>query len=194
MHAGFLRLECLSGPSFEMTKPPLFFLWAGPKHGGKSSTALELVEKVKSLGLKVGGIVAPSKYEGGKLIGFDIINLQTGQKRCLSRLCSVIADGKRFEFTKAGEKFGKGALDPEKLKGCNLIVIDEFGPFEIQGCGWRKEIDLLIEFNIAPLLIILRKELKKQVQVLYNIPAENVFTTRNGKSIIDKIAGYAQNR
>jgi nucleoside-triphosphatase THEP1 len=169
----------------------MIFLWIGSKHGGKSSKALELVEKVKSLGLKVGGIVAPSKYEGGKLIGFDILNLQTGQRRCLSRLRPAIADGKRFEFTKAGEQFGKGALDPEKLKGCNLIVIDEFGPFEIQGCGWRKEIDLLVELSVAPLLIIIREELQHQVQALYGVSAEHVFALHNKNSIIDKVAGYA---
>lgn len=162
---------------------PLILLWTGPKHSGKSSNAVRLIEKAKSQGLRVAGIIAPSKYKDGKLTGFDIINLQTNKKEVLSRLNTSSSEMHPFEFTKKGEQLGKEALNSEKIKHCDLIVIDEFGPFEIEGHGWRKEIDLLLELNIAPLLIIIREELKKTVQALYSIPETNIINSQNRDSV-----------
>ena len=161
---------------------PLIVLWVGSKHSGKSSNAVRLVEKAKSQDLKVAGIIAPSRYKDGKLTGFDIINLQTNEKEVLSRL-DKDSCGHPFEFTKKGEQFGKEALDPKKIGPCDFIIIDEFGPFETKGYGWRKEIDLLLELSIAPLLIIVRDELKKTVQDLYGIPETNIIHSQDRGSI-----------
>jgi len=161
----------------------LIVLWTGPKHSGKSSNAVRLIEKARSQGLTVAGIIASSKYKDGNLTGFDIINLQTNKKEVLSRLNTSSSGMHSFEFTKKGEQFGQEALDPEKIKRCDFIVIDEFGPFEIKGHGWRKEIDLLLELNIAPLLIVVREELRKTAQALYGIPETNIINSRNRDSI-----------
>lgn len=180
-----------------MNKPPMIFLWTGPKHSGKSSKAIGLVEKAKSQGLKVGGVLAPSRYENGKLLGFDIINLQTGQRRLLSSPGSEKSGGERFEFTEAGGDFGKDALNSENLKSCHLVLLDEFGPFEIEGGGWRQEVDLLVKLNTAPLLMIVREEIKVKVQEIYGIPKEHVFEFQNQDDIVSfikKAAGDAEIR
>ena len=175
----------------------MIFLLAGPKHSGKSSKAVQLIERATSQGLRVGGILAPSRYANGTLLGFNIINVLTGQRRLLSSPNPEIAKVKRFEFIKTGENFGKDALNPENLKNCDLIVIDEFGPFEIEGGGWRKEVDLLVELNIAPLLIIIREEIKKKVQEIYSVSEESVFEIQDQKnivSIIEEAAGDVEIR
>ena len=161
----------------------MIFLWTGPKHSGKSSSAVRLIEKARSQGLRGAGIIAPSRYKDGRLTGFDIVNLQTDKKEILSRVNTAASGAHPFKFTKKGERFGKEALNHEKIKPCDFIVIDEFGPFEVEGHGWRREIDLLLELNIAPLLIIVREELKKTVQDLYGIPEINIFHSQNRGSV-----------
>ena len=79
-------------------------LWIGPKHSGKTSAAEKLAEKARAEGFKVAGILAPSIYENGKLVGFDIIDLRNQKRTLLARRKK--ADGS-FSFTTEGLKFGK---------------------------------------------------------------------------------------
>jgi molybdopterin-guanine dinucleotide biosynthesis protein A/nucleoside-triphosphatase THEP1 len=154
-------------------------LWRGDKHSGKTTSAGRLVEQACAEGFNVAGILAPSVYTNGRLKGFDIVDLQSGRQTLLaSRNENTLTN--RFVFTDTGLKFGREALSLDAVKDAELIIVDEFGPIELAGKGWRKSVDSLLAFTNAYaghklVLLVVRNEIVEEVQKLYaDIPCRQL--------------------
>ena len=148
------------------------FLLTAPKHSGKTTAAKKLTELAKQNNLSPAGILAPSIYKDSKLIGFKILDIKTSRQTLLFDFSDETK--RELTFTKKGLKFGDTALSIENLKDADLIILDEFGPLELNNKGWRKQFDTIIkQFNI-PIIIITRSELAPDVQRIYNIPNKNI--------------------
>jgi nucleoside-triphosphatase THEP1 len=99
----------------------------------------------------------------------------------------------RWEFTKAGLKLGRAALNPSAASSADLIIVDEFGPLELEGRGWRKEVDLLLASTNVPVVLVVRQELEGPVQKLYeNYPSTKLAATK--KDSINKIVKILKER
>jgi nucleoside-triphosphatase THEP1 len=48
-----------------------------------------------------------------------------------------------------------------------MVIVDEFGPMELQGRGWRDQADLLLAETDAVVLLVVREELVQEVERLY---------------------------
>lgn len=136
----------------------------GPKHSGKTTFLLKLVEKLKREKFRIAGFTAPSVYEGTFLLGFDLYDIRRGQKVKLARRKSAKDE---FEFSEEGRRFGRKILESDQTRNADLIIIDEFGPMELENGGWRKNIDLLLESKKC-LLLIVREELVEKVKRIYS--------------------------
>ena len=168
-------------------------LWVGQKHSGKTTSVAKLAQRVQDEGFNVAGILAPSTYENGQLIGFDVLDLWNGTRVPLANRQANVNKSEAFVFTDAGLKLGKIALSPAATKAYNLVIIDEFGPLELHGNGWRKDVDLLLSSSNALLLLVVRRELADQVQQLYaNIPSRKLNSTEPAS--IDKVIAILRNR
>jgi nucleoside-triphosphatase THEP1 len=144
-------------------------LWTGPKHSGKTTSAAELAQKAKSEGFRVAGLLAPSIYLNHHLTGFEAVNIKTGERIPLAER-SQIPDTTSvggFTFSKTGLKFGSNALDAKSVKSADLIIVDEFGPWELAGNGWRKNVDSILFGTNALLVLVVRNEIIEQVKKLY---------------------------
>lgn len=150
-------------------------LWVGPKHSGKTTAVAELARKAKSEGFNVAGVLAPSVYADKHLTGFEVVDLSTGGKIPLAvRKTDKNRQG-GFHFTRKGLEFGKSVLSAEAVKPAELIIVDEFGPLELQGKGWRKDIDVILANMNALVVLVVRNEIAQKVQSLYkDIPAERL--------------------
>ena len=82
----------------DMSSAAGIIFWVGPKHSGKRTKLFELTEHLKKSGFKVCGLLAPSVYDGTKLIGFDCVDLASGRREVLLRHTQAGA----FEFTEEG--------------------------------------------------------------------------------------------
>jgi nucleoside-triphosphatase len=142
-------------------------LWTGPKHCGKTSSATRLIQIARVEGFTVAGILEPSLYDNGKLLGFDVLDLQSQKRTPLARRNKDKRTTGSFNFIADGLKFGHSVLSSEAIKFADLVIIDEFGPLELKGHGWRRNIDSLLLSSNAMLLIIVRQELKETFQKLY---------------------------
>jgi len=159
--------------------PTKLILWTGEKHSGKTTSAFKLVESVHREGFTVRGLLAPSVYEDGRLVGFDAFDLQSGKHAPLSRRRKK--ENEREErylapqfiggFTKGqfigGLSLGHASLSPANTKSADLIVIDEFGPLELDDRGWRRQVNSLLAPSNAVILLIVRSELVDTVKKLY---------------------------
>jgi nucleoside-triphosphatase len=142
-------------------------LWTGPKHSGKTTSATRLIKMARTEGFIVAGILEPSLYDNGELLGFDVLDVQNQKRTPLARRNKDKSTTGLFNFITDGLKFGNAVLSTEAIKFADLVIIDEFGPLELKGHGWRRNIDSLLSSSNAVILIINRQELKDTFQQLY---------------------------
>jgi len=142
-------------------------LWVGEKHSGKTTGVAKLVKIARAEGFKVAGILAPSLYRDGRLMGFDVLDLRDETRAPLARR-SMDADTTRpFAFIDDGLRLGNAALTKEATESADLVIVDEFGPLELRGQGWRSSVDSLLTSTNAIILLVVRRELVDAVHRVY---------------------------
>jgi nucleoside-triphosphatase THEP1 len=168
-------------------------LWTGKKHSGKTTAVAKLVKIASSEGFEIAGVLAPSVYHNGRLVGFDALDLQ--DKTCAPLARRKINGGKNesFTFIASGLKHGYDALSAGINESVDIIIIDEFGPLELNGEGWRKSADSLMSYSNILKLFVVRLELADVVQRLYkDIPCLKL--AANESKSIDKVIRILGNR
>ena len=128
----------------------------GGRGSGKSALAAATVELLRASGRRVGGVLAPGTWRAGARFSFDVVDLATGARRPLA--CREPRDGWReegsFWLDPEGLALGRRALSRER---CDVMVVDEVGPWELRGAGWAGDLDALVA-GAAPLLLVVRRE------------------------------------
>jgi nucleoside-triphosphatase THEP1 len=167
-------------------------LWTGEKHSGKTTCAASLVNIAREEGFNVAGLLAPSLYRDGELLGFDVLDLRNKTRVSLARRNKEDCKTGQFKFFQNGLKLGNAALSAQATKTADLIIIDEFGPLELNGQGWRKNTDSLIASSNAMILFIVRQELAESVRQLYADLPSRELNAAEPKSV-DKVIGMLRN-
>jgi len=167
-------------------------LWTGGKHTGKTTAAAALVEAARGEGFSVAGILAPSIYRDTDLVGFDVVDLRTGHRAPLlekgsgtffvggaddsvrpddpGHVVSGNPPPKKVPdpfFFDEGRALGAEALSPESTRSADLVVVDEFGPLELAGGGWRRAVDTLVRSAGGLVLLVVRDGKVAVVRELY---------------------------
>ncbi len=131
-------------------------------------------------------------YVDDTLIGFDLINLRSGERTALARReIGPGADGK-FHFTNEGLSRGNDALGPVATRDADLIIVDEYGPLELAFQGWRAATDRLMATTGALLLLVVREELADDVRQLYKAATTRRLAATQSQSI-DEVLMILQN-
>ncbi|MFX1596295.1 MAG: NTPase [Promethearchaeota archaeon] len=105
----------------------------GPPRCGKSTLISKLIEYFSAQNYSIYGFQTPEIREHGNRIGFDIIDINSGEKSQLARVGTFNSRyklGKYNVFIKEFDKFIEKALNFEK-KQVDLIIIDEIGKMEL---------------------------------------------------------------
>lgn len=141
-------------------------LWTGPKHSGKTSAAGDLARRAGGAGSSVAGILAEAVHERGRRIGYDLVDLRTGARVPLARRGGRGPEAVgAFTFSEAGLAAGAQAL--RAAAGADLAIVDEFGPLELAGGGWRQGVDALIGSADGLVLLVVRERLVSKVRDLW---------------------------
>ena len=173
---------------------PSVILWVGPKHTGKTTSAARLMEAARAGGFVAAGCLAPSVYANDLLIGFDIVNLGSGERAVLARRETWPGADRKLRFTTGGLVLGNDALGSAATKDADLIIVDEFGPLELMQAGWRSATDRLMTATNAVLLLVVREELAAEVQELYRaVPSRRLRATQP-ESIAEVLTVLGNNR
>ena len=167
-------------------------LWSACKHSGKTTSALKLAQRAYAEGFSVAGLLAPSVYLSGKLVGFDALDLRNNKRARLAERNPSKNGSAPFTWVSAGLELAGNALSQALTKPTDLVVVDEFGPLEMAGKGWRKNVDSLVTATNALILLIVREELTNQVQELYACVPSVKLPATDPKSI-DKVIAIINN-
>jgi nucleoside-triphosphatase THEP1 len=145
----------------------------GERGVGKSAVCREAITMAQAKGHTCGGILTLSHPNGT----LDVLDVHGGDVRRLtadSDVNPVVVQG-RFHFDPATLAWGEEVL-PRALS-CQLLVVDELGPLEIErGEGWRKAFDVLHGNNFALAVVVVRPELVVQAQLRLPASATAVLT------------------
>ncbi|MFZ2149197.1 MAG: nucleoside-triphosphatase [Sedimentisphaerales bacterium] len=168
-------------------------LWTGPKHCGKTTSATKLAQIASAEGFNVAGLLAPPLYRNNKLLGFDVLNLQNQTRAPLARRKIRQSKAGPFTFIADGIKLGNAVLSAEATKSADLIIVDEFGPLELNNEGWRRNVDSLLISSNAVVLLVVRRELSDTVRQLYaDVPCQELAATEENS--IDEVITMLKNR
>ncbi|WNZ29517.1 MAG: NTPase [Candidatus Bathyarchaeota archaeon] len=127
-------------------------LLTGPPCIGKSSVFHRTVNSLKQKGLKIGGMLSADIREGGSRVGFEIMDLSTGQKGWLAHI-NQFQGPKISKYTVNLvdlDVLGASAI-VEAIQHGDVIAIDEVGPMELSSTAFSAALVQAIESN-KPLL------------------------------------------
>jgi len=168
-------------------------LWTGPRHCGKTTSVTKLVQIARAEGFNVAGLLAPPLYRNSKLLGFDVLDLQNQMRAHLARRKISQSKAGPFTFITDGLKLGNAALSAEATKYADLVIVDEFGPLELNNEGWRKNVDSLLISSNAVVLLVVRRELADTVRQVYADVHCQELVANEGDSI-DEVITMLKNR
>jgi len=121
----------------------------GPIGSGKTTTCLELAERARS-DVTVAGIITKRVFRGEKVIGYDCVDLGTGEAFPLVRLAGELDDPdwlplylEKFVFSTSGFRRANEVLKTSVASfGLpRLIFVDEFGRLEERGEGLLRGVE-----------------------------------------------------
>jgi len=168
-------------------------LWTGPKHCGKTTSATKLAQIARAEGFNVAGLLSPPLYHNSELLGFDVLDLQNGTRAPLARRKISPSKAEPFTFIADGLKLGKAVLSAEATTSADLVIVDEFGPLELNNQGWRKNVDSLLISSNAVVLLVVRRELADTVRQVYaGLPCQELAATEGDS--IDEVITMLKNR
>lgn len=157
----------------------MVFLLCGQVGQGKSGLLNHLLEELRREGLRVSGFLSPSVHRAGERIGYDLIDLHSGERCELSRVTDPAVQKERprvglYTFRPRGIAFGLAALALEKAEKADLVLVDEVGPWELCDQGWAKALYELTLSSDVPMIWVVRADIVDQVAAHWGLEAPQV--------------------
>jgi nucleoside-triphosphatase THEP1 len=160
-------------------------LLIGDRHSGKTSACRRLVESAGARGLTVGGILATALYESGDCIGYEVIDLATGQSTRLATTAGAgVEQAGRFHFLAEGLVLGRAALERTIEAAPQLVIVDEVGQLELEGGGWSRQVDQLAAERSGLTLLVVRRQLAARVAQRWSLPPGPCYDLAQGPGAV----------
>jgi len=145
------------------TDAPRRYLLTGELGAGKTTFCLHLVEILGEAGWDVAGTVSPAVFKAESKVAIDLLNPRSGQRRRLATLLTPEAQQsgpatKRWGFDAETLAWGDSLL--ARATPCDLLIIDELGPLELErGEGWLSGLKAIDEGKYKAAVIVVRPHL-----------------------------------
>jgi nucleoside-triphosphatase THEP1 len=147
------------------------FIISGSSGEGKTKLLKEIITSLEKQNIKVRGIYAEGQWKGNNRSGHTLVEIG-GQQRM--SLCSTDYNKgwikeERFYFNPRAINTGITILENLLAEKPQLIVVDEIGPFELQGKIWANTFRNLLESATCPILITTKQKLINAVTKTFSI-------------------------
>jgi nucleoside-triphosphatase THEP1 len=149
--------------SFISSNKPDLVQVTGKKGAGKTRWCVDLIEYARTLDLKPRGLISPAIFENGRKVGIDLMDLSSGERRRLAYLAGT-ADGdlQTTDWRMVTKTLDWGNSILEKIRTCDLFVLDEVGPLEFElEVGLTVGLDILDSHKNFPSVVVIRPSLLK---------------------------------
>jgi nucleoside-triphosphatase THEP1 len=141
------------------------FMITGETGSGKTTFLLKLIEELRGKALSIAGFAALSVPEDGPSGSFNILDLVSGKILPLAsrRFTEGWEQFGKFYFNPEGILMGRSILEDPLIINNDLIIVDEIGPFELDGKIWAESITRLLARRSCSVLLVVREQLVGQV-------------------------------
>lgn len=135
----------------------------GPPGIGKTTVIKMVMEVLEAEGFRAGGIYCPEVKDGGKRLGFEIIDVLSGDRGILSHILQPTGPriGKYRVNLEDLSRIGVHAIETA-LEKADYIVIDEVGPMELQGRRFQLAVMSALESS-KPVIGILHWKMRHPI-------------------------------
>jgi nucleoside-triphosphatase len=136
---------------------------------------------------KAGGVLAREVRSGGRRVGFELLDLSSGEKGILAW---ETGEGPRLGRYRVNltdlDKVGARAV--ENAFGCDLIVVDEVGPMELFSEKFVQAVEKAI-LSPKPMLVVLKEGSRNPLAVEIRNTFKVLTVTRGNRDALpEKIA------
>ncbi len=141
------------------------FIITGQTGSGKTTFLLELIEELRKKALSIVGFAAMSVPEDGPSGSFNILDLHSGKILPLAsrRFSEGWEQIGNFYFNPEGMLMGKRILEDPWVNKNDFIIVDEIGPFELEGKIWAESLTRLLAMRSCSVLLVVRDQLVAEV-------------------------------
>jgi len=163
----------------------------GEQGSGKTTFLQEMIFGLTTKNVQVGGILAEGFWKNYERDRFELIDLKSNNSVlfCQREPKEGWEKLRHFYINPYGQKFGNAALDTEYLQNSDIVVIDEIGPFELEGKGWANSIYSILEkLPLITMIWVVRKSLLDEVAAHFNIQPLKVYHVE--EFCADNVASY----
>ncbi len=115
----------------------LFFVTGSPGIG-KTTVILKSLDLLKNSGFRVGGMISREVREEGNRVGFELIDLETGQKGWLAHVNQPEGPqiGKYRVNISDMDRIGAESI-LRAVANAQIVVVDEIGPMELHSSAFK---------------------------------------------------------
>jgi nucleoside-triphosphatase THEP1/uncharacterized protein YneF (UPF0154 family) len=156
------------------------FIISGSVGEGKTTYTRKLIDIFKQNNIQVGGIISERVMTDSRTTGYDLVNIETGEKEVFLRQdekCGPETIG-RFSICSKGLAMGNLILSSINLPEYKIVIIDEVGSLELGDKGWAGCIDELVEKSVNNILITVRDSFVDKVINKWNFKDSITFNIR----------------
>jgi len=163
----------------------------GERQVGKTTVCRQVAELTRGLGYGPAGVLAPALLsEDGLPVAYHALMVSDGQQRLLARANGDLGGPRtgRYSFDADVLSWVIGRLRAAISQGCDLLIVDEIGPLELeQGRGLAPILTDLSTGRPPPLLLVVRPELIVQLQKrLAAIPFRTFTVTQENRQALPR--------
>ena len=147
------------------TKSQNIIIITGEIGSGKTSFLKEIIAAIKSRGIETKGFLSLARFDGKMQTGYDLLNIADSNK--LDFIREKASEGavkfRKFYFSREGIDVGNDILLSYKENVSAALIIDEIGPWELEGGGWAESLNKLVALSRYNMIWVVRKEILDDV-------------------------------
>jgi len=157
------------------------FIITGSVAGGKTTYIKKMINIFREKNIKIGGILSERILTDSQTTGYDLINIETGEKEVFLRQDGECGSQKigRFTICPEGISMGESVLNSLILQKNTIVIIDEVGLLELRGNGWSACINELLEKSGNHILITVRDDYVEKVKEKWNLEDAVIFNIKD---------------
>ena len=147
------------------------FIITGSVGEGKTTFTKKLIDIFRENNIKTGGILSERVISDFQTTGYDLINIETGEKKAFLRQNEECGSEKigRFAICPAGLAMGINILNSLLSLENRIVIIDEIGLLELLNRGWSDCLSDLVGKSRNHILITVRDSYVDQVKNKWNL-------------------------
>lgn len=149
----------------------------GSPGSGKSTVLLKVIERLRSEGLKVGGITTPEvRGAHGYRIAFKVVDLASGEEGTLASVDQPVGPrvGKYRVNIQDFERVALPALN-YALEECDVVCMDELGTMEFFSAKFKQKVEEVLESGKPVVAVVHRNyaRLYKKTGIMFQVTPKN---------------------